>query len=35
MCPVERGLMWPCVIALLQKAVVLSDDAKNNQQTKL
>lgn len=35
MCPVERGLMWPCVIASLQKAVVLLDDAKNNQQTKL
>lgn len=32
MYPVERGLMWPCVIALLQKAILLLDDAENNQQ---
>lgn len=32
MYPVERGLMWPCVLALLKKAIVLLNDAENNQQ---
>lgn len=32
MYPVERGLMWPCVPSLLKKAIVLLNDAENNQQ---